>query len=149
VLEAQYAAIDAVKPGNHWDDPHVAAVKVLTKGMVNLGILKGRPAKLIKEGTYRKYYMHRTGHWLGLDVHDVGDYKIEDEWRLFEAGMTLTVEPGIYIPEKSRGVPKRFWNTGIRIEDDVRVTRNGNEVLTKALVKEPDEIEAWMAGNAL
>lgn len=147
VLEAQYAAIDAVKPGNHWNDPHVAAVKVLTKGMVNLGILKGRPARLIKDGAYRKYYMHRTGHWLGLDVHDVGDYKIEDEWRLFEAGMALTVEPGIYIPAKSRGVPKRYWDTGIRIEDDVRVMRTGNEVLTQALVKEPDEIEALMASD--
>ena len=148
VLEAQAAAIDAVKPGNHWDDPHIAAVKVLTKGMVSLGILKGRPAKLIKDGAYRKYYMHRTGHWLGLDVHDVGDYKIEEEWRLFESGMVLTVEPGIYIPAKSRGVSKRYWDTGIRIEDDVRVTRNGNEVLTAALVKQPDEIERLMATSA-
>lgn len=145
VLEAQYAAIDAVKPGNHWDDPHIAAVKVLTKGMVSLGILKGRPASLIKEGAYRKYYMHRTGHWLGLDVHDVGDYKIEENWRLFEPGMVLTVEPGIYIPAKSRGVSKRYWDTGIRIEDDVRVTRNGNEVLTAALAKEPDDVERLMA----
>ena len=147
VLQAQLAAIDAVQPGNHWNDPHEAAVKVLTKGMVKLGILKGRPAKLIKDEEYRKFYMHRTGHWLGLDVHDVGDYKIEEEWRLFEPGMTLTVEPGIYIPEKSRGVPKRYWNTGIRIEDDVRVTRNGNEVLTAALVKEPQDIEALMSSE--
>ena len=145
VLEAQYAAIDAVQPGNHWNDPHHAAVKVLTKGMVRLGILKGRPAQLIKDAAYRKFYMHRTGHWLGLDVHDVGDYKIEQQWRLFEPGMTLTVEPGIYIPAKSRGVPKRYWNTGIRIEDDVRVTRNGHQVLTRALVKEPLEIENLMA----
>ena len=145
VLEAQLAAIDAVQPGNHWNDPHEAAVKVLTKGMVKLGILKGRPAKLIKDGEYRRFYMHRTGHWLGLDVHDVGDYKIEEQWRLFEPGMVLTVEPGIYIPAKSRGVPKRYWDIGIRIEDDVRVTRNGHEVLTQALVKEADAIEAFMA----
>ena len=145
VLEAQLAAIDAVQPGNHWNDPHDTAVKVLTKGMVKLGILKGRPAKLIKDGEYRKFYMHRTGHWLGLDVHDVGDYKIEEQWRLFEPGMTLTVEPGIYIPEKSRGVPKRYWNTGIRIEDDVRVTRNGNEVMSAGLVKEVQDIETLMA----
>jgi Xaa-Pro aminopeptidase len=145
VLAAQLAAIDAVQPGNHWNDPHDAAVKVLTKGMVKLGILKGRPAQLIKDGEYRRFYMHRTGHWLGLDVHDVGDYKIEDQWRLFEPGMVLTVEPGIYIPAKSRGVPKRYWNIGIRIEDDVRVTRTGNEVLTQALVKEADAIEAFMA----
>ena len=145
VLAAQLAAIDAVQPGNHWNDPHQAAVKVLTKGMVKLGLLKGRPAQLIKDGEYRRFYMHRTGHWLGLDVHDVGDYKIEEQWRLFEPGMVLTVEPGIYIPAKSRGVPKRYWDIGIRIEDDVRVTRNGNEVLTQALVKEADAIEAFMA----
>ena len=147
VLQAQLAAIDAVQPGNHWNDPHEAAVKVLTKGMVKLGLLKGRPAQLIKDGEYRRFYMHRTGHWLGLDVHDVGDYKIEEQWRLFEPGMVLTVEPGIYIPAKSRGVPKRYWDIGIRIEDDVRVTRTGNEVLTQALVKEADAIEAFMASK--
>mgnify|MGYP001828880704 FL=1 len=146
VLQAQYAAIDATQPGNHWNDPHDAAVKVLTRGMVKLGILKGRPAQLIKSGEYKKFYMHRTGHWLGLDVHDVGDYKIEEQWRLFEPGMTMTVEPGLYIPAKSRGVPKRYWNTGIRIEDDVRVTRNGNEVITGALIKEAADIEEFMAG---
>jgi len=145
VLDAQLAAIDAVQPGNHWNDPHDAAVKVLTKGMVKLGLLKGRPSQLIKDGEYRRFYMHRTGHWLGLDVHDVGDYKIEEQWRLFEPGMVLTVEPGIYISAKSRGVPKRYWDIGIRIEDDVRVTRNGNEVLTQALVKEADVIEAFMS----
>lgn len=148
VLDAQKAAIEAVQPGNHWDEPHMAAVKVLTKGMVKLGILKGRPAQLIKDGAYRQFYMHRTGHWLGLDVHDVGDYKVAEQWRLFEAGMTLTVEPGIYIPNKSRGVPKRYWNTGIRIEDDVRVTRNGHEVLTAGLVKEIDAVEHLMAKAA-
>ena len=147
VLQAQLAAIDAVQPGNHWNDPHEAAVKVLTKGMVKLGLLKGRPAQLIKDGAYRRFYMHRTGHWLGLDVHDVGDYKIDEQWRLFEPGMALTVEPGIYIPAKSRGVPKRYWDIGIRIEDDVRVTRNGNEVLTQALVKEADDIEKFMASG--
>ena len=145
VLQAQIAAIDAVQPGNHWNDPHDAAVKVLTKGLVKLGLLKGRPSQLIKNEEYRRFYMHRTGHWLGLDVHDVGDYKIEEQWRLFEPGMALTVEPGVYIPAKSRGVPKRYWDIGIRIEDDVRVTRNGNEVLTSALVKEPEDIERLMA----
>ncbi len=147
VLEAQLAAIKAVQPGNQWNDPHDAAVKVLTKGMVKLGILKGRPAQLIRDGNYRQFYMHRTGHWLGLDVHDVGDYKIEDQWRLFEPGMVLTVEPGIYIPAKSCGVPKRYWDIGIRIEDDVRVTHTGHEVLTQALVKEAHEIEAFMASE--
>lgn len=147
VLQAQLAAIDAVQPGNHWNDPHEAAVKVLTKGLVKLGLLKGRPSQLIKDGEYRRFYMHRTGHWLGLDVHDVGDYKIEEQWRLFEPGMVLTVEPGLYIPAKSRGVPKRYWDTGIRIEDDVRVTRNGNEVLSAALVKEPEDIERLMSAS--
>jgi Xaa-Pro aminopeptidase len=126
----------------------MTAVKVLTKGMVKLGILKGRPAQLIKDGAYRQFYMHRTGHWLGLDVHDVGDYKVADEWRLFEPGMVLTVEPGIYIPNKSRGVPKRYWNTGIRIEDDVRVTRTGHEVLSSGIVKEISAIEQLMASSA-
>jgi len=149
VLEAQFAAIDAVQPGNHWNDPHDAAVKVLTKGMVKLGMLKGRPAQLIKDGEYRRFYMHRTGHWLGLDVHDVGDYKIEEQWRLFEPGMVLTVEPGIYIPAKSKGVPKRYWDIGIRIEDDVRVTRSGHEVLTQGLVKEAHDIEHLMASSVV
>lgn len=147
VLEAQLAAIKKAVPGNHWDDPHMAAVKVLTKGLVELGILKGKPARLIKEGAYRRFYMHRTGHWLGLDVHDVGDYKLDDAWRLLEPGMVMTVEPGLYIPAGSKGVAKRWWNIGIRIEDDVLVTRDGNEVLTAALPKAPDEIEALMAGG--
>ncbi len=147
VLDAQTAAIAAVQPGNHWDEPHVAAVKVLTKGMVKLGILKGRPAQLIKDGAYRQFYMHRTGHWLGSDVHDVGDYKVAEQWRLFEPGMVLTVEPGIYIADKSRGVPKRYWNTGIRIEDDVRVTRTGHEVITSGMVKEMADIEQLMASG--
>ncbi len=145
VLEAQLAAIDAVRPGNHWNDPHDIAIKVLTKGLIRLGILKGRPAQLIRDEEYRRFYMHRTGHWLGLDVHDVGDYKVDNQWRLFEPGMVLTVEPGLYIPAKSKGVPKRYWNTGIRIEDDVRVTRSGHEVLTQALIKEAEDIEQWMA----
>lgn len=147
VLEAQLAAIKKAVPGNHWDDPHMAAVKVLTKGLVELGILKGKPARLIKEGAYRRFYMHRTGHWLGLDVHDVGDYKLDEAWRLLEPGMVMTVEPGLYIPAGSKGVAKRWWNIGIRIEDDVLVTRDGNEVLTAALPKAPDEIEALMAGG--
>ncbi len=146
VLEAQCAAIKKVQPGNHWNDPHNEAVKVLTKGLVSLGLLKGRPAKLIKDEEYRKFYMHRTGHWLGLDVHDVGDYRFDEEWRLLEPGMTLTVEPGLYIT-KARGVPKRFWNIGIRIEDDVLVTKDGNKVLTEKLTRDPDEIEALMSAS--
>lgn len=145
VLESQYAAIEKAVPGNHWDDPHVAAVKVLTKGLVELGLLKGKPAKLIKDGAYRRFYMHRTGHWLGLDVHDVGDYKLDEQWRLLEPGMVMTVEPGLYIPAGSKGIAKRWWDIGIRIEDDVLVTKDGYDVLTDALVKEPDDVEALMA----
>jgi Xaa-Pro aminopeptidase len=146
VLEAQLAAIEQVKPGNHWNDPHEAAVKVLTKGMVSLGLLKGSVKKLIEKEAYREYFMHRTGHWLGMDVHDVGDYKVEDDWRLLEAGMTLTVEPGIYIAAGSKAA-KKWWNTGIRIEDDVLVTKKGCEVLSDGVPKQPDEIEALMAAG--
>ena len=146
VLEAQAAAIKKVKPGNHWNDPHNEAVKVLTRGLVNLGLLKGKPARLVRDEEYRQFYMHRTGHWLGLDVHDVGDYRFDEEWRLLEPGMTLTVEPGLYIA-RTRGVPRGFWDTGIRIEDDVLVTKEGNRVLTEKLVRGPDEIEALMSAS--
>ncbi len=148
VLRAQYAAIKKVKPGNHWNQPHEAVVKVLTEGLVELGILKGSVPALIKNEAYRKFFMHRTGHWLGMDVHDVGDYKVGDEWRVLEPGMVMTIEPGLYIPAGSKGVAKKWWNIGIRIEDDVLVTKEGCEVLTCDVPKEPDEIEALMAGRA-
>lgn len=145
VLQAQEAAIACIKPGAHWNDPHNAAVRVITEGLVRLKILKGEVEKLIEDRAYFRFYMHRTGHWLGLDVHDVGDYRLGEQWRLLEPGMVMTVEPGIYIPAPSKGVAKKWWNIGIRIEDDVLVTRDGCEVLTRALVKKPDEIEALMA----
>jgi Xaa-Pro aminopeptidase len=145
VLEANQAAIAKVKPGNHWNDPHTAAVRVVTQGLVKLGLLKGRVLALEKEGAYRKFFMHRTGHWLGMDVHDVGDYKIGDEWRVLEPGMVMTIEPGIYIAPNTRGVKKGFRGIGVRIEDDVVVTRTGVEVLTSKAPKDPDEIEALMA----
>ncbi|MEJ1334620.1 MAG: Xaa-Pro aminopeptidase [Candidatus Sedimenticola sp. (ex Thyasira tokunagai)] len=145
VLAAQYAAIEKVRPGNHWNDPHEAAVKVITKGLVELGILKGRVPTLIKNEGYKKYYMHRTGHWLGMDVHDVGDYKIDGEWRLLEPGMALTIEPGLYIPAGSKGVAKKWWNIGIRIEDDLVVTKEGYDILSKNAPKTVAEIEALMA----
>ena len=147
VLEAQSAAIAKVKPGNHWNDPHEAAVKVITKGLVSEGLLKGKVPQLIKDGAYRKFYMHRTGHWLGLDVHDVGDYKVGDQWRVLEPGMLLTVEPGLYIPADSANVHKKWWNIGIRIEDDVLVTKTGNEVLTAAAPKTVAELEL-LVGSA-
>ncbi len=148
VLAAQLAAIAQVKPGNHWNDPHDAAVKVLTEGMVELGILKGDPEQLIEDQAYTKYYMHRTGHWIGMDVHDVGDYKLDGQWRLFESGMVLTVEPGLYLPAGMRGLPKKWWNIGIRIEDDVLVTNNGHEVLSRYTPKHADAIEDLMANAA-
>jgi Xaa-Pro aminopeptidase len=144
VLEAQLAAIDKVRPGNHWNEPHDAAVRVLTRGLVRMGLLKGRLPTLIRNGDYRRFYMHRTGHWLGLDVHDVGDYKVGDEWRIFEPGMVMTVEPGLYIAPGSRGVPRKWWGMGIRIEDDVLVTADGAEVLSIDAPKDPDQIERLM-----
>jgi len=145
VLEAQRAAIEKTVAGNHWNEPHDAAVKTITKGLCKLGLLKGSVPRLIKDEAYQQFYMHRTGHWIGMDVHDVGDYKVGDEWRMLEPGMVSTVEPGIYT-DNSRKVPKRFRNIGIRIEDDVAVTRNGPDVLSKGLASEPDEIESLMNG---
>ena len=145
VLAAQYAAIEQVKPGNHWNDPHEAAIRVVTQGLIDAGILKGKLETLIKKEAYKDFYMHRTGHWLGMDVHDVGDYKVDDEWRVLEPGMVITVEPGLYISADHEKVAKKWHNIGIRIEDDVLVTKEGYEVLSKDVPKEPDEIEAIMA----
>lgn len=146
VLAAQYAAIEQVKPGNHWNDPHEAAIRVITQGLIDVGILKGKLETLIKKESYKDFYMHRTGHWLGMDVHDVGDYKVDDEWRVLEPGMVITVEPGLYISSDHEKVARKWHNIGIRIEDDVLVTKDGHEVLSKDVPKEPDEIEALMAG---
>ncbi|MEE9551811.1 MAG: Xaa-Pro aminopeptidase [Gammaproteobacteria bacterium] len=145
VLKAQLAAIEQVKPGNHWNDPHEAAVQVMTEGLVALGILEGRVRQLIKDQEYAKYFMHRTGHWLGMDVHDVGDYKVDGEWRMLEPGMALTIEPGLYFPARTKGLAKKWWNIGVRIEDDVVVTKDGNDVLSKDAVKTVEEIEELMA----
>ncbi len=145
VLEAQKAAIAKVRPGCHWNDPHDAAVQTITRGLVRLGLLKGRTPKLIKDGAYRRFFMHRTGHWLGMDVHDVGEYKVGEQWRLLEPGMVTTVEPGIYIAPGSKGVAREWWGIGVRIEDDVAVTRDGPEVLSAAMPTDPDEIERLMA----
>ena len=146
VLDAQLAAIEAVQPGNHWNAPHEAAVQAITEGLVSLGILKGRVRTLIKDQAYSKYYMHRTGHWLGMDVHDVGDYKVDGEWRMLEAGMVLTIEPGLYMAP-SRGLAKKWWDIGVRIEDDVLVTKDGYDVLSKDMPKSVEDIELIMAGS--
>lgn len=148
VLRAQLAAIEQVKPGNHWNDPHEAAVKVITQGLVDLEILKGRVSSLIKEHAYAKYYMHRTGHWLGMDVHDVGDYKVDGDWRMLEPGMVLTVEPGLYLPGGMKSLAKKWWNIGIRIEDDILVTKDGYDILSKDAPKTIEQIEALMADAA-
>lgn len=147
VLEANRAATARATPGNHWNDPHDTAVKVVTRGLRSLGLLSGRLPSLIKDGAYKKYFMHRTGHWLGIDVHDVGDYKIEDQWRLLEPGMSMTIEPGIYVAPNAPGRARRWRGTGIRIEDDISVTRNGPRVLTTGIPTAPDEIEAFMAAG--
>jgi Xaa-Pro aminopeptidase len=144
VLEAQLAAIERTCQGNHWNDPHDAAVRIITRGLKKLGLLQGTVPKLMRDGAYREFFMHRTGHWLGMDVHDVGDYRIDDEWRLLEPGMVTTVEPGIYISANSNA-PARWRNIGIRVEDDVAVTADGPEVLSRGLPKDPDEIEKLMA----
>ena len=144
VLAAQQAAIKKIVPGNHWNDPHEAAIRALTKSLVDLGILKGQLTRLIKDVAYKPFFMHRTGHWLGMDVHDVGDYKVGNEWRMLEPGMALTVEPGLYLKAGTKGLAKRWWNIGIRIEDDVLVTPEGHEVLSVAAPKAVAEIESIM-----
>ncbi len=144
VLNAQLAAIDAAKPGNHWNAPHEAALEILVQGFIDFKLCTGTKAEVLENGSYRQFYMHRTGHWLGLDVHDAGDYKNKaGDWSILEAGNTLTVEPGCYV-RPAENVPKHFWNIGIRIEDDVLITAAGNEVLTKNAVKGIADIEQLM-----
>ncbi|MBK9426787.1 MAG: Xaa-Pro aminopeptidase [Gammaproteobacteria bacterium] len=145
VLAAQLAAIEAARAGNHWDEPHRVTVKIITQGLVDLGLLKGNVEDLIARNAYTDFYMHRAGHWLGMDVHDVGDYKVDNEWRLLEPGMVMTVEPGIYVAPDNRKVAKKWRGIGIRIEDDVVITRKGPEVLTAGVPKTVADIERLMA----
>lgn len=144
VLKANKKAIEQVKPGNVWTAPHETAVRILTEGLIDMGILSGDLDELIDEEAYKPFYMHKTGHWLGLDVHDVGDYLIDKEPRILEQGMVLTVEPGLYFAPKTKGLDKKWWGIGIRIEDDVLVTKKSHEVLSKSAPKEVDEIEQLM-----
>lgn len=145
VLEANLAAIECVRPGRHWNEPHEVSVRVITEGLVRLGLLQGEPDELIAAEAYRPFYMHRAGHWLGLDVHDVGDYKVGGQWRVLEPGMCLTIEPGIYVARDNMDVDARWRGIGIRIEDNVVVTKDGHQVLTGGVPKAVDEIEALMA----
>lgn len=143
VLSAQKAAIEAAVNNGHWNEPHEVARRILVQGMIDLGLLKGEVDGRIEDGSYRRFFMHRTGHWLGMDVHDVGDYKIDEGWRHLEPGMCLTIEPGLYI-SAADDVPEHLHDIGVRIEDDVLITRDGHEVLTDGLAKEIDDIEALM-----
>ena len=143
VLAAQAAAIAATRAGVGWNDPHDAATRVLAQGFIDLGLLEGSLDGVLESGSYRQFYMHRTGHWLGLDVHDAGEYKLAGEWRPLVAGNVLTIEPGCYI-RPADGVPEAFWNIGIRIEDDALVTADGCELITGAAPKSVADIEALM-----
>lgn len=147
VLDAQTAALAQIKPGLPWHLAHDASVETITKGLVGLGLLKGKVGKLIKDEKYKQFYMHRIGHWLGMDVHDVGDYKVDKEWRLLEPGMVLTVEPGLYIPVDCLTVDEQWRGIGIRIEDDILVTALGHEVLTGGVPKTIADIESLMAAS--
>jgi len=144
VLQAQRAAIDKIYPGNHWDEPYRAAVEIITEGLRKLGLLLGKFEVLIEEEAYKRFYMHRIGHWLGMDVHDPGEYKVDEVWRELKPGMVMTVEPGIYIPAAA-DLPNEWWNLAVRIEDNVLITPGGHEILTTEIPKTVFEIENFMA----
>jgi Xaa-Pro aminopeptidase len=143
VLASQRAAMDKVRPGNGWNEPHDAAVRVLAQGLIDLKLVSGGLQEVLEKETYKRFYMHRTGHWLGLDVHDAGDYKRKGSWRALVPGMTLTVEPGLYIRAED-DIPERLRNIGIRIEDDVLVTEAACEVITAEAPKALADVEALM-----
>lgn len=145
VLDAQQAAFDKCQSGFGWNEPHEAAVQVISQGLIDEGLLSGSLEQVIETQTYRQFYMHRTGHWLGMDVHDVGDYKVDETWRDLEPGMVFTVEPGIYV-SPADNVDPRWHNIGIRIEDNVLIQKEGYENLTAGAPKTIDEIETVMAG---
>ncbi len=148
VCAAQAAAIAKARPGNAYESMHEAAVETLTDGLLSLGLLKGSLRRNIETAAYKRFYRHKTGHWLGLDVHDAGEYRIDGESRLLEPGMAFTVEPGLYVPADAQDVAARWRGIGIRIEDDVVITSDGCELLTGALARDADEVEALMAGAA-
>ncbi len=146
VLQAQKAGIACVRPGCAWDEIQRTIVRILTRGLVDLGLLRGDVDALIERSAFAPFYMHNSGHWLGLDVHDCGRYKTNGQWRTLEAGMVLTVEPGLYISAGLDGVDSRWWDIGVRIEDDILVTSAGHENLTAALTVEMDDLEALVRG---
>ena len=144
VLAAQDAAIKTIAPGVTFDKANAAAIAVITQGLIDIGILKGEAESLIADGAYRDFYMHSVSHWLGMDVHDVGDYKVDNQWRVYEAGMLLTIEPGIYISADNSAVDSKWRGIGVRIEDNILVTKKGYEVLTDGVPKQRDQIEKLM-----
>ncbi len=146
VLDAQHAARAAIRPGAHWNSPHEAAVQVLAQGMLDLKLLTGSLEAVLEQGAYRRFYMHRTGHWLGMDVHDVGRYMIDKSWRPLLPGMVFTLEPGCYIRPHA-DVPECFWNIGVRIEDNALVTETGCDYLTDGVPREIADIEALIAAS--
>jgi Xaa-Pro aminopeptidase len=145
VLDAQAAAMAQARPGRTWISGHEAAVAVLVEGLLSLGLLKGTLKQNLSSGEYKRFYMHKTGHWIGLDVHDVGEYKVAGDFRELEPGMAFTIEPGLYIAPGSKGVPEKWQGIGIRIEDDVLITKDGHRVLTDGVPKEIDAVEAVLA----
>jgi Xaa-Pro aminopeptidase len=145
VLAAQLGAIEEVRSGNSWSHVHETAVRIATEGMIDLGIIKSSLDEALEEEYFKDYYVHNTGHWLGLDVHDVGEYEIDGHSRVLEPGMVLTVEPGIYIPENANAVDEAWRGLGIRIEDNVVVTRDAADVLTSGICKTIEDIEELMA----
>tara|TARA_B110001452_G_scaffold142343_1_gene118341 strand:+ start:2966 stop:4276 length:1311 start_codon:yes stop_codon:yes gene_type:complete len=146
VLQAQTDAIAVIGPGIEYNKTNEATVLAITQGLVDLGILHGDVDELIASEAHREFYMHGAGHWLGMDVHDVGDYKIDSQWRVYEPGMVVTIEPGIYIAPGNPNVDKKWHGIAVRIEDDIVVTKDGNENITAGVPKKRDEIEALMAG---
>jgi Xaa-Pro aminopeptidase len=144
VLDCQEECVRMVRPGVTLDEMHQRSVEILTEGMVRLGLLKGEPSKLIEEEQYKKFYMHRLGHYLGLDVHDAGAYHLDGKPRPVEPGIVMTVEPGLYIAEDAEDIPGKYRGIGVRIEDDVLVTQDGHRVLTDKAPKRVEEIEALM-----
>jgi len=145
VLAAQDAALAQAVPGKPWIAGHDAAVATLTEGLLSLGLLKGTLKQNLAAGEYKKFYMHKTGHWLGLDVHDVGEYKLAGDFRELEPGMVFTIEPGLYIAPGMKGVPAKYQGIGIRIEDDVLITQNGHRVLTDGVPRKVDAVESLLA----
>ncbi len=144
VLAAQHAAFDKCTTEHNWNEPHEAAVKIIAQGLLDEKLLQGSLDEVLESQAYTQFYMHRTGHWLGMDVHDVGDYQVAGNWRELEAGMVFTVEPGIYVSATQK-IDSRWHDIGIRIEDNVLITKQGHEVLTSDVPTDPDEIEALMA----